>query len=500
MNLPDYHTAIVANAQQRANEDALPCPNCLMAVTPENLTAHFNAHHNGELLIDPEFEALIPQQAEEEMTGLETSLLAEGCRDALVIWKNHHILIDGHNRYKLCRVHGIAFKVIEREFETRDDVIVWMCLNQMGRRNLSRYARDELALTAKEALARKGKEHMAQGLPETGKPHNTQEQLADMAGTSKGGLSQSEAIKKKAPEKVKEKARKGELSRDRAYKITRALEQSPAEHKDRIFELAGDSDEKIAILNRLYKSQGSPETNGTFEELLRTGGFAYGKDMDKRCDFTTAAIEDIQRALKSVADHHAQLEAEARHEARAAKVIQVAQVTDTYPVIYADPPWQYDHQATPKIRAIENHYETQSLDWICNFDMNGRRIAELATADAVLFMWVTNPKLKDGFAVLEAWGFEYVTNLVWVKDRIGQGYYGRSQHELLLIGKRGTIPVALPSDRPASVIFAPRGEHSAKPHELYEVIERMYPEYRKLELFSRVNRSGWDGWGNDYAA
>jgi N6-adenosine-specific RNA methylase IME4 len=87
--------------------------------------------------------------------------------------------------------------------------------------------------------------------------------------------------------------------------------------------------------------------------------------------------------------------------------------------------------------------------------------------------------------------------MVWVKDRIGLGYYVRQQLELLLIGRRGKFPVPLPGDRPAAVLFAPRGEHSKKPVEIYEVIERMYPGLPRFELFQRTPRPGWHGYGNE---
>lgn len=166
------------------------------------------------------------------------------------------------------------------------------------------------------------------------------------------------------------------------------------------------------------------------------------------------------------------------------------EVATLYPVIYADPAWEYEHVKTES-RAIENHYPTMSLFEICDLP-----VANIATQDAILFMWATNPKLAEAIQVIVAWGFTYRTNMVWVKDRIGMGYYARSQHELLLIATRGSIPTPEPANRPASVIEAPRLEHSAKPELVYGLIEAMYPEFRKVELFARNRREGWAAWGN----
>lgn len=263
-----------------------------------------------QLSIDAEFKQLIPALSEEEYQQLEQNIIAEGCRDALVVWQDHNTLIDGHNRYEICTRHNLPYRTIERAFDSREDVIVWMCRNQMARRNISQFARDELALTIKNALLEKGKQNMAQGLSQNDKPLRTQDEVAKEANTSKGGIAQTEQIIKHAPEEIKRKARDGDISRSRAYHLTQALKQSPTEHQARIMELCEDNDEKVHILNRLYKSMGSEETNGTFEEIMRTGGFHYGADMHNWCNFEAANVETIQRALKSVADYHRVIEAQ----------------------------------------------------------------------------------------------------------------------------------------------------------------------------------------------
>lgn len=186
---------------------------------------------------------------------------------------------------------------------------------------------------------------------------------------------------------------------------------------------------------------------------------------------------------------------EIRQQEKAAQVAQIAEQKTVplrsvgpFSVLYADPPWRYDF-AEDKGRQIENHYPTMPIE-----DIKALNVP--AADNAVLFLWTTSPKLVDGLEVLRAWGFTYVTSMVWVKDRIGMGYYARQQHELLLIGKRGALPVPDPEDRPSSVIHGIRGQHSAKPDEAYELIERMYPLRDKCELFQRRPRAGWAGWGN----
>jgi len=130
-------------------------------------------------------------------------------------------------------------------------------------------------------------------------------------------------------------------------------------------------------------------------------------------------------------------------------------------------------------------------------DICGLGVASLATPDAMLFLWAPPSFIKKGLAVLEAWGFELATSLVWVKDRIGTGIYVRQRHEYLLLGKRGRPITPGPGSQPDSVIEAPRRQHSQKPDEVYALIERMYPGLPAIELFSRAPREGWDAWGNE---
>jgi len=165
-----------------------------------------------------------------------------------------------------------------------------------------------------------------------------------------------------------------------------------------------------------------------------------------------------------------------------------------FQVLLVDPPWRYDFTQTED-RAIENHYPTMSLDEICALP-----VPEIVADDALLFLWVTPPKSEEAHRVVNAWGFTYRTQMVWVKDKIGMGRYVRQRHELLFIARRGAFTTPLPADRPDSVIEAPRGQHSEKPAIVAELIERMYPTASKVELFSRRPRPGWTAWGLEAAA
>jgi N6-adenosine-specific RNA methylase IME4 len=194
-----------------------------------------------------------------------------------------------------------------------------------------------------------------------------------------------------------------------------------------------------------------------------------------------------------------EIQQEKRDERRAERVEKIVGITSNnkpldsigkFPVIYADPPWRYDFSSTVN-REIENQYPTMDIEEICGLNIN-----MIANDDCVLFIWATNPKLIEALKVIEAWGFEYKTNMVWVKDKIGMGYYARQQHELLLIATKGNLPTPDPSVRPSSVIYSDREQHSQKPLIVYDLIETMYPDFRKVELFARIEKKGWNAWGN----
>lgn len=187
---------------------------------------------------------------------------------------------------------------------------------------------------------------------------------------------------------------------------------------------------------------------------------------------------------------------EERRIERIEKLIEISsnnqplQANRKYNVVYADPPWRYEYSISTS-REIENQYPTMSIEDICSLPID-----TIAERDCVLFIWATSPKLLEAMQVLTAWGFEYRTNGVWVKDKIGMGYYFRQQHELLLIATRGNIPAPSPEARVSSVIEAPRTDHSKKPEEVYEIIEGMYGDLPMIELFCRKPREGWGAWGN----
>lgn len=439
------------------------------------------------IIIDQEFQALIPPLSAEERAQLESNILADGCRDPLVVWvqpapepgthkcyahdeskcdlvpeddvwhcrhcehnpaQQEYVLIDGHNRYEICTRLGIEYGIEEMLFDSREDVIVWMVDNQRGRRNLNDFQRTELQLKKKSAIAAKAKAtqgartdlltELSKGI----KPVNTRAEIAAAAGVSEGNVAKVELIQEKAAPELVIALRESKVS------INAAADVATLPKEEQAVLVARGAKEILQAAKKIRAARTEERRNERLEKI--------------------AAISTGNAPVGAIAER--------------------------YPVIYLDPPWRYEH-AESEARAIENQYPTMSLEEIKAMDMT-----KVAFDDCVMFMWATSPKLAEAFEVLDAWGFSYRTCAVWDKQKIGMGYYFRQQHELLLVAVKGQPPTPAPADRPSSVFSYPRGSHSAKPHEVYEIIEAMYPTLPKIEMFCRTPREGWGVWGNQSKA
>ncbi|MEL8055465.1 MAG: MT-A70 family methyltransferase [Pseudomonadota bacterium] len=168
--------------------------------------------------------------------------------------------------------------------------------------------------------------------------------------------------------------------------------------------------------------------------------------------------------------------------------------------ILADPPWQFTNRTgkvAPEHKRL-NRYSTMDLGDICNLP-----VEECAEDRAHLYLWVPNALLPDGLKVMEAWGFQYKSNIIWEKirkdggpDGRGVGFYFRNVTEILLFGVRGkNVRTLAPGRRQVNFIESRKREHSRKPDEQYDIIENCsWGPY--LEMFSRGTREGWTVWGN----
>jgi len=248
---------------------------------------------------------------------------------------------------------------------------------------------------------------------------------------------------------------------------------------------------------RVVRDHGTPE----LQDKVARGQVAPSTAADVARLPEPEQREIVAKGEREILEAAKRIRAEKATERRAERIERIEKISRgntplltprRYPVIYADPPWRYENPPMGGTnRSIENHYPTMTLEEICALP-----VQDVAADDAILYLWATAPKLIECMEVIKAWGFEYRTNMVWDKMKIGMGYHARNQHELLLIARRGNMPPPEPGQQPPSVIRIDRGEHSSKPIEFYEIIERNYPGIGKIELFCRSPREGWSVWGN----
>jgi N6-adenosine-specific RNA methylase IME4 len=176
---------------------------------------------------------------------------------------------------------------------------------------------------------------------------------------------------------------------------------------------------------------------------------------------------------------------------------QMALPERKYGVIYCDPEWKHLvwSESTGNDRAPLYPTSTHA-------ELTQRDVAALAADDCALFMWTTNQHLVQAIALMAHYGFAYRSHYVWLKPRIGLGFWNRSKHEVLLIGTRGKVPAPAPGTQWESVIAAdpPSRLHSAKPEIFAQMIEDYFPGVPKIELNARIRRDGWDCWGDEVDA
>ncbi|NBC48297.1 MAG: S-adenosylmethionine-binding protein [Gammaproteobacteria bacterium] len=175
-------------------------------------------------------------------------------------------------------------------------------------------------------------------------------------------------------------------------------------------------------------------------------------------------------------------------------------VEGRFTTLLADPPWRFQNRTgkmAPEHQRLLR-YPTLDLEAISALPIN-----QLCTESAHLYLWVPNALLAEGLQVMQAWGFTYKTNLVWYKvrrdggpDGRGVGFYFRNVTELLLFGVRGSLRTLAAGRTQVNLLATRKREHSRKPEEVYELIERCSPG-PYLELFARFPRPHWQQWGNE---
>ncbi len=169
-----------------------------------------------------------------------------------------------------------------------------------------------------------------------------------------------------------------------------------------------------------------------------------------------------------------------------------------YQIIYADPPWQYQDKSKSHGGGADSHYKTMSIEEICQLP-----ISDISEDNSVLLIWVTMPFLEEVFKVIKAWGFKYKTcAFTWVKTTkngstfMGMGRHTRQNAELCLLAVKGKGLTRENAGIRNTQHFQ-KGVHSYKPIQFRALIESLYGEKSRVELFARSSSNGWHVWGNE---
>mgnify|MGYP000136931558 CR=1 FL=1 len=390
-----------------------------------------------EIIIDPELRALIPPLTDDERRTLEENILRDGCRDPLVVWRDHNILLDGHHRYEICRRHEIPFNIIEIALADRESAADWIDANQLGRRNLTP---DQAALLRGRRYNRLKRKQ--------GRPPKTGQNV-QFSGKTAQQLAREHGVDERT------------IRRDGAFaeavETTKTLDPE-IERKV----VSGQGATKTAIIKAA--------------ELLETHPDLARQILEGKCS-AADAIRQVRRT--EVARQLADIAARSP-----------GQLVDTFDVIVIDPPWpmqKIERDCRPNQTGMD--YPIMTEDELAQL-----RIP--AADNCHVWLWTTQRFLPLAFTLLERWGLKYVCTFVWHKSG-GFQPVGLPQFncEFALYARRGT-PEFLDTKAFPTCFEAPRGKHSEKPALFYDMVRRVTGG-RRLDMFSRRQIDGFVTWGNE---
>lgn len=400
-----------------------------------------------DMNIDPQFKSHIPVLRNDEKNTLEESLMRDGCRDPLVVWQEENLLLDGHNRYEICRRLDIPFAITNISLPDRDAALAWIEDNQLGRRNLTP---DQFAYFIGRKYNRTksghGGDHKSKGksctlinaADQISKEHGVSERTVKNAAVFADDV---DAIAEVAGDDVKQRILSGE------EKMTRAEIHDVAEE---------------ATKNK--------ENGIVFESEKEVEDWWKEKQKEKREEKREKIISDLEDI----------------------KVKQAKEAQGVYDVIVIDPPWpmkKIERDVRPN--QSEFDYPTMSIEDIAKLKIP-------AAENCHLWLWTTQKFMPSSFYILDKWGFKYICGFVWHKpggfQPIGLPQYN---NEYAIYARKGS-PKFMDTKNFFSCFEAPRGKHSEKPEEFYEIVRRVTAG-RRLDMFNRRMIEGFDGWGKEAA-
>ena len=494
------------------------------------------------IVVDSEFKSLIPKISDGEYRLLEESILAEGCRDALIVWlyDARLLIIDGHNRYEICTKHNLPYDVKTMFFDSRDDAKIWIIKNQFGRRNLSLFQRSELALELKPLLSAMAKENQIRKPISVGK-NSCQQNYEDEIKKTWADKTLSSDVKANLVFDIRQRmgreirritntaeslayiaitAQKIKIGvstaiEDRIKTLTtsdpditlvdvfsngRELEKLIVKKFDHL-SLGGEwfvfSEENLKqILS--YARQEDDRLNRVDVKLANIAGVSH----DTIVKVEKIAEESPPEIIQSIRDGdltinkaYTQIVDKERNE----KERQLKESLDlvplpnnVYDVVVIDPPWDMQkilREIAPNQKEFD--YPTMTINEIKTFP-----IKDLMSDNCHIFLWTTQKYLPFAFDIIKEWGLTYVLTMVWHKNG-GFQPFGLPQYncEFILYAHKGN-PKFIDTKTFNCCFNGERGKHSEKPNEFYELLDRVC-DGNKIDIFARKERKGWSVYGNE---
>jgi N6-adenosine-specific RNA methylase IME4 len=261
------------------------------------------------------------------------------------------------------------------------------------------------------------------------------------------------------------------------------IEQKKGQWLEALFPQGGD---------RKSSSNNSNLNPTMADEGIKPDESANARLLYRESDLTNEAMDELESKGKVITPHAVSRTVRKKKQERYKKENPAPEMpNEKYRVIYADPPWQYGNTMPEYFTEQGDHYALMTVNEIALLP-----VESIVADNAVLFLWVTSPILEESFDVVRNWGFQYKSAFIWDKIKHNMGHYNSVRHEILLICVRGSCQpdVKRLFD---SVQSIERTKHSKKPEKFREIIDTIYPEGRRIELFAREKVENWDAYGNE---
>lgn len=411
--------------------------------------------------ISEKFKNLIPPLTSEEFNQLEQNCIKDGILESIKTWQG--TIIDGHNRYNIAVKNGLSFETKEINFNNESEVVEWIILLQLGRRNLTESQKSYLRGVRYENEKLKGttlNQYTKSAECQNGNQQTTAEKLANEYNVS-------------------------ERTIIRDSEFSKGIDLIASVEPEKRFEILQETSELTKQEIQEFAKIPKQAENEIKKNVIIASEEEINKQIEiKANELVKAKLQTIE-AQKEAKKVERKNYIEAQKEAINSGEVKLPE--GKFEVVVIDPPWNYGREYDPENSRVANPYPEMSQDQLLEL--------EIPSADnSVIYLWTTHKFLFDAKELLDNWGFDYKATLVWNKEKMGMGAWFRMQCEFCLVGIKGK-PL-WNNTKWRDVISEPRREHSRKPEIFYEMINEINAG-RKLDYFSRSNREGWSVYGND---